>query len=68
MATISKLPPQEPEEAAPEVSTPVVGGVKLALEAPSSAVSQALEAAIPCPHGIPSPAVWECQEDLQVPG
>ena len=46
-ATISTPPPQEPEEAAPEASIPVVGEVELALEVPTSAVSQALEVAIP---------------------
>ena len=46
-ATTSKLPPQESKEAAPEVSAPVVEEVKLALEAPSLAVLQALEVAIP---------------------
>ena len=44
--TISKPPPQESEEAVPEASTSAVGGVKLAPEAPSSAVSKALEVAI----------------------
>ena len=42
-ATTSKPPPQEPEETVPEVSAPVVREVELASEAPSSAVSQALE-------------------------
>ena len=46
-ATISKQPPQDPEEAAPEAFTPVVREAELALEVPSSAVSQALEVAIP---------------------
>ena len=46
-ATISKVHPQEPKEAAPEASAFVVREVKLALEAPSSAVSQSLEVAIP---------------------
>ena len=46
-ATISKLSPQVPEEAAPEAYTPVVREVELAPEAPFSAVSQALEVAIP---------------------
>ena len=52
-ATVSKPPPKEPEEAAPEASTPVVREVELAPEVPSSAVSQALEVAIPthmAPH------------------
>ena len=44
--TISKLPPQQPKEAVPVFSTPVVEEVKQVLEAPSSAVSQALEVAI----------------------
>ena len=42
-ATISKLPPQEPEEAVPEASTPVVEDVKQAPEA----AHPALEVAIP---------------------
>ena len=46
-ATISKPPPQEPEEDAPEVPASVVREVELALEAPSSAVSQGLGVAIP---------------------
>ena len=46
-ATISKPSPQEPEEAAPEASAPAVGKVELTLEVHSSAVSQALEVAIP---------------------
>ena len=47
-ATISHLPPQGSDEAAPEASTPVVEGVESALEAHSSSVSKALEVAIPC--------------------
>ena len=46
-ATISKLPPQEPEETVPEVPTPAVKEVKLASEAPSPAFTPALEVAIP---------------------
>ena len=46
-ATISKLPPQESKGVEPEASAPVVEGTGLALEAPSSAVSQALEVTIP---------------------
>ena len=46
-ATISKLPPQEPKEVKPESSAlPAEGGI-LAQKAPSLAVSQALEVAIP---------------------
>ena len=41
--------PQESEAIKPEASTPTVGGVELALEAPSSAIFQALEVAIPNP-------------------
>ena len=44
--TISKPPPQESKGAEPEASALVVGG-ELAPGAPSSAVSQALEVAIP---------------------
>ena len=43
---ISKPPPQELEGVKPKASTPMVKGVELAPEAPSSSVSQALEVAI----------------------
>ena len=45
--TDSKLPPQEPEETVPEVPTPAVKEVELVSGAPSSAVTPALEVAIP---------------------
>ena len=44
--TISKPPSQESEGVEPEASAPAVGRVEMAPEAPSSAVSQALEVAI----------------------
>ena len=45
--TISKLPPQESEKVKPKPSALAAEGSRLAQEAPSLAVSQALEVAIP---------------------
>ena len=45
--TVSKLPPQESEDIKPKPSAPAAEGTGLAPEAPSLAVSQALEVAIP---------------------
>ena len=45
--TISKLPPHESKVVKPKPSTPAAEGSGLAQEAPSLAVSQALEIAIP---------------------
>ena len=66
-ATISQLHPQESEGVESEASTPVVGGIELVLETPSSAVSQALEVAIPTTW---HPFAWSrgCQKGLQMPG
>ena len=50
-ATISKPPPQEPEETVPEVPTPAVEEVELAPESPSHAVAPALEVTIPTHMG-----------------
>ena len=46
-ATISRPPPQEPEEAVPEASAPVAEDVQQALEVASPSASPALEVAIP---------------------
>ena len=56
-ASISKPPPQEPEETAPKASVPVARETELALEVPSSAASPALEGGYPCPHDTPTPAI-----------
>ena len=47
ITTTSKLPPQESKGVEPEASASAVEGVWMAPEAPSSAVSQALEVVIP---------------------
>ena len=66
-ATISKPLPQESEVIKPEASAPVVGRVELALEAPFSAVSQALEVAI-CSHMAPLCLQFGCQKGIQMLG